>query len=312
MGRVFNRKNVIFVLSVFLTLLIFLILFSQINRSQFLESLKNISIPLFIAAQLFLVVPFLLMAYRWKVMIKDYKDITLFEGARVFFLSQSFNVVTPSRIGDFGKAFFLRDKRFNLKVGAGAALLEKLLDFFALIVFSVAGIIIIKTDMGSPVLLAAMLTAIVLALIILFTVNFTKGPVSRLIRFMVPFRRLREIIFEMLSYFETLKKNRMRVLWVIILTLITWFMNFLQGYFLFWVIGYKISFFVAMGLMPLGVLAGMIPITVGGLGTRESAFVILFSAYAPAPVMLLFGLLFSLRYFLAAAAGLIWIKRYLH
>jgi len=54
----------------------------------------------------------------------------------------------------------------------------------------------------------------------------------------------------------------------------------------------------------------MIPLTFAGMGTRDTAFILLFSKFYEPSLMVSFGMLFSLRYFLPGLIGLIWLRKY--
>jgi len=305
------KKSPWTIVPILLTVLIFVVLFAKINRNEFWLHLRQIDMPLFILSQIVMLIPFLLMSIRWRMMINDYKKISLATSLELFFVSQSFNIITPSKMGDFAKPLLTRDSKFNLKIGCSAGMLEKLLDLFGVLFFAAAGILLVEVSKESVFILT---TLLVLSIIVLFTIaylDFTTGIFASIIRIAVPFRKPRQLLIDMLSYFDTLKKDRMKILFLLILTLGAWLGHLFSGYLILKSLGAEVPIYAAIGLIPIGILAGMLPITVGGLGARESAFVIVFSAFAPASVMLLFGLLFTIRYILTALVGLLWMNKYL-
>lgn len=307
-----NKKWLSFAVSVVLTLAIFAILFSRIDLAMFMDSVRNISICALLVSLLVLVPIFYISGYRWKLMISDYKAISVSEGIKTYLLSQSLNTITPSRIGDLGKAYFLRDSRFNMKIGAAAVILEKSFDLISILLFAVLGVLFMKTGFGMAYYIILLLCLLLAFLVVAFTARLGKGSlVCRCVSFLIPFKRLRSLALEMLSYFDTVRKDRKKVTIVILSSFLLWFLHLFQGYLFFWVVGQDIGFFIALGLIPIGILAGMIPVTIAGMGTRDAAFIFLFSSYAPAQVMILFGLIFSLRYVIPALLGLLWVNRYM-
>ena len=77
-----------------------------------------------------------------------------------------------------------------------------------------------------------------------------------------------------------------------------------KSYLFFLALGLKIDFMIILAIVPLGIIVGMIPITIAGIGTRDAAFIYLFKDIVPSHVMIAFGMIFSLRYIIPALVGL--------
>ena len=309
------RDRIVFIITILVTIIIFILLFARIKDSDFLVNIKNINIFFLMIAIIALAPGILLLAYRWKLMISDYKKISFLESVRIFMFSQTTSIITPSRVGEYGKTFFLRDKKFNLKIGTSAFLLEKIFDVFFIALFCFVGIMSIKKPINHTLIMVVYIVFFMLlaGMILLLSVSFRKNSfLFGLINKIIPFAKLKNLIFDMLSYLEKIKKDKKKLCLIFAVSFLAWFFLLFEGYLFFWAIGYQsqVSFFTALGLIPIGILIGMIPITIAGMGTRDAAFVMLFSYYVPAQMIIIFGLLFSLRYFVPALIGLIWTKRY--
>ena len=125
-------------------------------------------------------------------------------------------------------------------------------------------------------------------------------------------KKVEKILSDMLSYFQILKKNKMKLISIIILSAILWTIHMIQGYLIFWTIGANVGFIISIALIPIGILAGMIPITIAGMGTRDTAFVLLFAKFLPRPDIILFGIIFSFRYIIPALIGSIWSRKFIN
>ena len=65
--------------------------------------------------------------------------------------------------------------------------------------------------------------------------------------------------------------------------------------------------------LPIAIFAGLIPITLGGMGTRDTAMVVLFAAYASSSQALAVALLYSFfGYWLLAVVGIPYIRKALN
>ncbi|MCG8507710.1 MAG: hypothetical protein MI741_00645, partial [Rhodospirillales bacterium] len=59
-----------------------------------------------------------------------------------------------------------------------------------------------------------------------------------------------------------------------------------------------------LALAPLAILAGLVPFTFAGIGTRDAALIFLFSPFMDAGTGAALGLLCTMRYVLPALGGL--------
>jgi uncharacterized protein (TIRG00374 family) len=94
------------------------------------------------------------------------------------------------------------------------------------------------------------------------------------------------------------------------LTLCHWFLALLLVTLLFWGVGAKVSFVFVMAAMPVAILVGLIPVTLGGMGTRDAAVVVLFANIVEPSQALAAGLLYTFFvYWVLGIAGLPFIAR---
>lgn len=300
-----SRKRLTVTISIILAIVILVALFLSVDQRLFLDNLININVVALVLTLLMFIPSLVLTTYRWQLMIADYRKIKFWQSMKMVLATYSINIITPSKLGDLGKAFFARSKRLNLKTGGSAVVLEKILDLLSLVVFAVLGVLVIKLSLESFWLFMGLAAFFITMLLFIMLANLNRdGFIVKATKFLMPIKRLQKILLSMWSYFNTIRKNKSRFVGIIVLSLGIWFFHLLQGFMFFWVINIKMNFFIALGLIPLGILVGMIPITISGMGTRDSAFIFLFSAYATPASLLLFGLLFSLKYVLAALLGL--------
>lgn len=66
-----------------------------------------------------------------------------------------------------------------------------------------------------------------------------------------------------------------------------------------------------LALSPLAILAGLLPLTFAGVGTRDAALIAFYSPYFNAPTAAALGLLCTSRYLLPAIGGLPFLGQYL-
>ena len=67
----------------------------------------------------------------------------------------------------------------------------------------------------------------------------------------------------------------------------------------------------SLGLSSLAILAGLVPLTLAGVGTRDAAAIYLFAPFMAAPAGAALGLMLTLRYVLPGLAGLPFLAEYI-
>ncbi|NEQ17581.1 MAG: UPF0104 family protein, partial [Moorea sp. SIO3E2] len=70
-------------------------------------------------------------------------------------------------------------------------------------------------------------------------------------------------------------------------------------------------FLANLALSPLAILAGLLPLTFAGVGTRDAALIFFYQRYFPKEEAAALGLLCTSRYLLPAIGGLPFLGQYL-
>jgi uncharacterized protein (TIRG00374 family) len=106
--------------------------------------------------------------------------------------------------------------------------------------------------------------------------------------------------------------NKQRVVVVSIMSIFIWFLHLLQIWLFIFALRASAPFLANLGLAPLAILAGLLPLTFAGIGTRDAALIVLYKPYFAAPTAAVLGVLCTARYIIPAIAGLPFLHRYLN
>jgi uncharacterized membrane protein YbhN (UPF0104 family) len=87
-------------------------------------------------------------------------------------------------------------------------------------------------------------------------------------------------------------------------SLFIWFLHLVQIWMFTVAIRTDVPFLSNLALSPLAILAGLLPLTFAGVGTRDAALVFFYAPYMAAPSAAALGVLCTLRYVLPAILGL--------
>ncbi|MBA7609977.1 hypothetical protein ES703_17180 [subsurface metagenome] len=207
------------------------------------------------------------------------------------------STITPSRVGDTIRSYYLRHKIPPTKT-LGSILTERVVDILMLILFSLVGLIVYHRFELAGIAFA------ILAGVIVFLF------ISR-IEIKLPIKqswndKLRNLLLSV----KALTEDRRRLVAVSGYTFAAWLITLAQTMFLFLALGVHVPFFFMMANIPIAIFISMIPITLGGTGTRELVIIYLFSSYGDPAQLLGVGILFSLiKYWLLAIVGIPFMRK---
>ena len=274
-------------------------------------------------------------AWRLQQLVPASASMTFLEANRLILVASVLNLVLPSKMGDIAKAWFMRD-RGGIPGALAVALVifEKACDMLALLLWCSGGLVYLLLFRGeamtafdprawsAPLGLSApqwlqpwhtfsLCTVFVsggflLGVLLLGSRRFAQ-------RFFVVASRFAPRVFTpriekfsaawnaMHDYFWVSKARLARVAAT---SLFIWFLHL--GQIWLFIVALKMSapFFVTLALTPLAILAGLLPLTLAGIGTRDAALIVLYSPYFNAAAAAALGILCTARYLLPALAGL--------
>ena len=269
----------------------------------------------FLALSLGMVVPLTLAtAWRFQQLAPRREGLAFAECVRLILLACVLNMVLPSKMGDIAKAYFMRE-RGHLEGGLALALvvLEKACDMRALLAWCVFGLALFPQK-GAFFwsMTAGVAAGLLLGLTALRSrrvAGFCFGTVSRLLpgKRQAGLQTLAASWEEMQDYFWS---DAARVSKVALTSVGIWFLHLCQIWLFILALRGSAPFLANLALAPLTILAGLLPLTFAGVGTRDAAILALYGPYlAPATAAAL-GLLCTTRYLLPALAGLPLLPRY--
>lgn len=82
-----------------------------------------------------------------------------------------------------------------------------------------------------------------------------------------------------------------------------WFLHLLQIWFFALLLRVHVPLHMHLAIMPLALLAGLLPLTFAGVGTRDATIILLYAPFASPASAAALGLLCTLRYVLPALLG---------
>jgi uncharacterized protein (TIRG00374 family) len=268
------------------------------------------------AISLGMVVPLtLLTAWRLQQLMPHGTRLHFGEANRLILAASVLNMVLPSKMGDIAKAYFMKERgHLNGSLSLSLVLFEKTCDMLSLLLWCVFGLIFYPAkDSLFWIMTGAVALGLTCGLLLVGSRRFARlcfglaqriAP-GRLHQTLEKFRVSWDIMFD---YFwqETAISYKVAATSVFL-----WSLHLLQIWFFILALRAWAPFLANLALSPLAILAGLLPLTFAGVGTRDAALIFFYKPFFNAPVAAALGLLCTSRYLLPAIGGLPFLGQYL-
>lgn len=294
-------------------ILLFILILTRIN----LVSLCNIFLtidPVFLGLALIVnFIAVLLKAEKWRVIVNAIKgDFPLSSSVKAFFVGFSFSTITPAKIGDFVKVFYIKDERCGWGQSLSTVVIDRLIDIILL--FSIAGIGIYGFSLlyHIEILSLSIELLIIAALCGIVYLIFNKQLLSILLKpffnHFVPAKlkdRVKEYYHDFFSGLTSIYHNKRCLYTSVGIGILSWIPPIVYGYLLARSIGISIDILFFILVIPVLSLLDLLPISISGIGTRDVALIFLFGLFKiPAVEAVAFSLLYLfMSYWLIALIG---------
>ncbi|WP_420605555.1 lysylphosphatidylglycerol synthase transmembrane domain-containing protein [Novosphingopyxis sp.] len=268
--------------------------------------------PGWLIAGLALVVPLtLITAWRFRLLARG--AIGGGEAVRLILSASTLNLVLPSKLGDIAKAWALGRRH---DVGGERALsivvFEKLLDLASLLFWAVPALLWVG---GRQPLyrLAALAVAGLLALLVLLLAPGGIG--VRALGLIARFAP--GAIGARAASFGEEWGGAVRWFWaqrrsagIVAVSLGLWLLHLVQFWLFARALGPAIPLLDNVAFATLAILAGLVPLTMAGIGTRDAAIVFFYGPFLGAGAAAVLGVLATCRYLIPALCGLPFLSDY--
>lgn len=269
--------------------LIFIWIIRAIDFNKLKDSLYEINYFYYIlAAAIYLPIHFL-KSYRWKKIMDEQKINYSVKNAFLMYGSSALlGLITPGRVGDFSKINYLRKDNYSI----GRALLGNILDKIFDVIF---------------IVLFLSLSLAFMPFVPNFSLNTSMlekwgwvGLVLLAVLIFLYFKKKNWLYIFLTEIWRDIKQFKLvNLFYIFLITAAAWFFYFLMIYLIAYSahITQEASFLYFSFGAALSLLAGLLPITFLGVGTRDAVFVfLLLPLGVPREMIILFSLLVMFNY----------------
>jgi uncharacterized protein (TIRG00374 family) len=302
-------------LSLLVSLAILGVIYWRIDFSRIRPVFQSCD-PLWLALSLGMVIPLtLITAWRLEQLMPTGSRLGVAESNRLILVASVFNLVLPSKMGDLMKAWFMKERgHASASVAFALVIFEKTCDMLSLLFWCAFGLLLYpRKDTLFWVMTGCVVAGLATGLALLANAAFAEtlfqgGARLAPAKLRSKLERLRGGWREMHTSFW---RDRSRLALVGATSVFIWFLHLLQVWMFLLALRATVPFLANLALAPLAILAGLLPLTLAGIGTRDAALILFYRPYFDAPTAAALGILCTMRYVLPALGGMPFAPRYL-
>jgi uncharacterized protein (TIRG00374 family) len=295
-------------ISLAISVAILLIIYSKIDVQGLLRVFQTCNLP-WLVISLGMAIP-ITMVTSWRLdqLMPQDTPLGLLESNRLILGASVLNMVLPSKMGDIAKAYFMRDRgHLSGPLALSLVVFEKACDMLSLLLWCAFGLLLYPAKDGLFwTMTVSVAMGLILGLLLLGSRQFAQLFFVTTIK--IAPKKLKKKLEslnlswkEMHHYFWSDKRQFIKV-WIT--SIFIWFLHLLQIWLFILALNAWTPFLVNLALSPLAILAGLLPLTFAGIGTRDAALIFFYQPYFNAQTGAALGLLCTSRYFLPAIVGL--------
>ena len=307
-------------ISLIISLLILMLIYRKIDFAGLIKVFQN-SHHIWMIISVSMIIPLtILTAWRLQQLMpkkgkKSSSYLNFGEANQLILAASVLNMILPSKMGDIVKAYFMK-QRGNLEgtLSLSIVIFEKACDLVSLLIWCIFGLIVYPDkDLLFWIMTAGVASGLIICLLLLSSRKFARI-FFHIARKFTPKKisskidDLENSWIEMHRYFW---HDKLHLTKIAVTSIFIWFGHLSQIWFFTLALNASAPFIQSLALSSLAILAGLLPLTFAGIGTRDAAFIMFYQPYFSQEVGAALGLLCTSRYVLPAIAGLPFFGKYL-
>ena len=293
--------------SIVISVAILLYIYTQIDLNNLWQVFQNCD-RVMLTISLAMVIPITLVT-SWRLQqLVPQRSIGFLEANRLILGASVLNMVLPSKMGDIAKSYFMAERsHISGSLALSISIFEKACDLLSLLLWCVFGLILYPAKDGLFwTMTIGVVAGFVLGLLLLSSQQFANWFFTVTIR-LAPkligkkLKTMQASWQEMHQYFWS---DRQQLFLITSTSVFIWFLHLLQIWLFILALKAVVPFLISLALSPLSILAGLLPLTFAGIGTRDAAIIYFYQDYFSEATGAALGLLCTSRYFIPALIGL--------
>jgi len=244
--------------------------------------------------------------WRWRDLLRSV-DVHLSIGSayRAFLPSLYLGLVTPGRVGDALRIQYLkRDHGVRYGDGLAVSIVDRLCDLYLLLAFGALGVVHLASAASAPMAQTTWIAVMAVAIAPVFL--FVRGVAEPAAQWLYGRFSDGETHEGLSVFFAALRRQiGLHLVGPVVITALAFLTNYLQAWLVANAFGIDLTFTDVAALVAISSFLSLLPISVSGVGIRESFFALVFPTFGlPETLGIAFGLgVFAVIYVPALLLG---------
>ena len=308
MGKVFfqtGRQQISKVIGGLISFTILFVLYTHVDVRALVNVFRNLKFWYFLLVLSSFFVVQLLSALRWKIMTSCCHELSFLDSIKLTASSGSLNIILPSKMGHFAKAYFMADRNHvEPRLAVSMVIYEKLSDLSAMSLLFVI-VATLYNGYNSLIGFAYVASLIILCCFgLLHFINIFDNRFVAKLKQIKLFKKLIGLGETIFLFQKNPQVSKTILIQTNLITIIFWMVHTSHVVLFFFMLGLNVPILMAATSMLCAIFVGLLPITIAGIGTRDLAIVYLFHGVITYSEAISIGMLTTFRYILSALIGL--------
>ncbi len=310
-----NRKTIYNIGKVLLTGFLLFVLLKDVDFQQISDLISNTNLLLYLLVYLLFLFGTVISGVRWRILLKiQGVDIKLGKLVNKILISTVYNLLLPGSMGgDIIRTYDVTTQTKENKAGTLlATIYDKFLGLFSLLFVIILSLPFIWNEIEQKLILFG-LTLVSGGVAFSLVLYSGKVPfIYRIVSWFSEKLKVSRLVDDGISAFSEFKGNPRATIYGLSLSSFFQLLGVINQFLLFKALGVDVDFGLLMFAIPINRLITLIPISIGGIGLRETSLLVLLSSSGIMPTQIAaYSLLkYSMNIFLPLMIlGLISVKR---
>jgi hypothetical protein len=245
-----------------------------------IDSFRRAETSPLLAAVLLNIVAIHTKLWRWHSLLRSVDvELPVESAYRAFLPSLYLGLATPGRVGDALRIQYLKkDHAVGYADGLAVSIVDRLCDVYVLLAFVALGIVHLARAIAAPLSQATWIAVVVVAIAPVFLfVRSIAEPAAQWL-----YRRFSDgdVHEGLRAFFAALRRQvGLTLVGPIVITVVAFVANYVQAWLVAVAFGVDLTFIDVAALVAISSFLSLFPVSISGLGVRESFFALVFPAF---------------------------------
>jgi len=209
-------------------------------------------------------------SFSFYLLYNSIRKMPFFKVLKIFLISWSFGLFSPGRLGELTQLYYLKKHKFQYGESLSLYIVDRAFTVLTLLIFSLLGFLI-YLDISQTYILIFFSALFIAGLSFLFS-SLGRTLIKKILgKYAKKFTGFHSTLSNLIN------NDKKTLFFIFILAILKVIINSFSILIIFWAFNVHLPFFSVLLLVPTVVIISMIPISINGLGIKESAAVYLFS-----------------------------------